>query len=186
MMREEKQKLREQIRRQMRAHDPEERQRSSAALVVALRADPAWRRFRRIFGFSPLSSEPDYTAALSTNQELYLPRIEEYALVFCRVELGFFSALPGTGARGVWEPPLDAPGVEPTTGDLILVPGRAFTRAGLRLGRGGGFYDRLLARHPGVPCWGLCFPWQIVPDLPVEPHDQKVHRVFAGGGSALG
>jgi 5-formyltetrahydrofolate cyclo-ligase len=60
--------------------------------------------------------------------------------------------------------------------DLIVVPALAFDRAGNRLGRGGGFYDRFLAQ-PGVRAvrCGLAFREQVVDELPAETHDRPVH-----------
>ena len=61
----------------------------------------------------------------------------------------------------------------------MLVPGLAFARDGARLGRGGGFYDRLLAgpqlRARRV---GVCFEVQIVEAMPLEEHDQRVDEVL--------
>jgi 5-formyltetrahydrofolate cyclo-ligase len=54
--------------------------------------------------------------------------------------------------------------------DLVLVPGIAFDLHGHRLGRGKGFYDRLLAEIRGVKC-GAAFDEQIAEKIPVEPHD---------------
>jgi len=56
--------------------------------------------------------------------------------------------------------------------DVALIPGLAFDDRGGRLGRGGGFYDRLL----GNPNWrgckiGVAWPWQVVSNVPREPHD---------------
>ncbi|MDP2691538.1 MAG: 5-formyltetrahydrofolate cyclo-ligase [bacterium] len=60
--------------------------------------------------------------------------------------------------------------------DLIFVPGLAFTHSGLRLGRGGGFYDRLLSGFKGVSV-GICFREQIKNALPKDEHDVLVDRV---------
>ncbi len=59
---------------------------------------------------------------------------------------------------------------------VILVAGLAFDRSGARLGRGGGWYDRVLShiKERGVPAIGVCFKCQLVPDVPCEPHDQRV------------
>lgn len=63
--------------------------------------------------------------------------------------------------------------------DAILVPGVAFTVEGDRLGRGGGYYDRLLARTPSeVVRIGICHRVQVVADLPVRPHDVRVHELM--------
>ena len=65
---------------------------------------------------------------------------------------------------------------------VVLVPGVAFTKTGLRIGRGGGFYDRFLARLLGLgearPVFvGVCFSEQIVDDLPCEAHDVPMDLV---------
>ena len=59
---------------------------------------------------------------------------------------------------------------------VVLVPGLAFDRSGRRLGRGGGWYDRVLShmKQRAVPIIGVCFECQLVPDVPCEPHDQRV------------
>jgi 5-formyltetrahydrofolate cyclo-ligase len=61
--------------------------------------------------------------------------------------------------------------------DLILVPGVAFDLQGRRLGRGKGYYDRLLAAVRGQTC-GVAFDEQIVHQVPVEPHDSDVNWIL--------
>ena len=56
--------------------------------------------------------------------------------------------------------------------DVWIVPGLAFSRSGARLGYGGGWYDRFLAKSdPSSISLGVAYPFQIVDDLPLEPHD---------------
>jgi 5-formyltetrahydrofolate cyclo-ligase len=63
--------------------------------------------------------------------------------------------------------------------DVVIVPGLAFTAAGDRLGQGGGWYDRFLAKlGPGATKIGVAFTPQIVDSLPVEPHDIRVDVVI--------
>ena len=70
--------------------------------------------------------------------------------------------------------------VLPPEVDLILVPGVAFTPAGQRCGRGGGFYDRLLASLPARACKvGVCFAEQVTEEVPREPHDVAVNVVIS-------
>ncbi len=62
--------------------------------------------------------------------------------------------------------------------DLILVPGLAFSQDRHRLGRGGGFFDRLLAgRAEKAFKLGLCFSFQVLPAVPVEGHDIVMNAV---------
>ena len=64
--------------------------------------------------------------------------------------------------------------------DLILVPGVAFDKSGNRLGRGKGYYDKVL-KQTGAYKLGVCFDFQLVERVPVEPHDVKMDRVVASG-----
>jgi len=65
--------------------------------------------------------------------------------------------------------------------DLVIVPGVAFDKKGNRLGRGKGYYDRFLKSLPqGTRRLGLAFNFQILPCLPVNPHDFSVNKtIFA-------
>ena len=84
------------------------------------------------------------------------------------------------GAFGVLEPRVESTrAVPPGEVDCAVVPGMAFDREGRRLGRGGGYFDRLLARlAPGVARVGLAFRCQVLDELPIADHDEPVHRVL--------
>jgi 5-formyltetrahydrofolate cyclo-ligase len=83
------------------------------------------------------------------------------------------------GPRGVLQP------VEPVRGtgtvaraDVVLVPALAVDVRGRRLGRGGGSYDRALARvGPQVPTIALLYDSELLPSVPAEEHDQAVRAV---------
>ncbi len=108
-------------------------------------------------------------------------------------ERGHTILLPETTPRGeilifrVWHPgcPMRAerfgtqcPEGPAGTPALIFVPLLAFDRAGHRLGYGGGYYDRTLAAHPGVPALGFGYAAQEVPAVPAEPHDRKLDAIY--------
>jgi len=59
----------------------------------------------------------------------------------------------------------------------MLVPGRAFTKDGKRIGRGSGYYDKLLSKDPHLQTIGVCFNCQIFEDLPQDEWDQKMDEV---------
>ncbi|MEZ4990455.1 MAG: 5-formyltetrahydrofolate cyclo-ligase [Saprospiraceae bacterium] len=62
--------------------------------------------------------------------------------------------------------------------DLIIVPGLAFDFHGNRLGYGGGYYDRFLPAHPEAYKTALCYSFQLMNNLPVEPHDIPLDSVL--------
>ena len=61
--------------------------------------------------------------------------------------------------------------------DFVLVPGVAFSPNGYRLGRGKGFYDKFLSKHP-LYTVGVCFREQFYLDIPFEPHDVPMNKVL--------
>jgi 5-formyltetrahydrofolate cyclo-ligase len=83
------------------------------------------------------------------------------------------------GAFGIMEPIATTP-IEPSEIDVMIVPGVAFTRNGARLGRGKGFYDKYLS-HKDFHAYtiGVCYPCQVVEDLPSEPHDQVLNQIVS-------
>ena len=71
----------------------------------------------------------------------------------------------------------------PFVPDFVLVPGLAFSRDGHRLGRGGGFYDRLLAgRARDAVKVGVCFALQLHEAIPSEVHDVVLDAVITDKG----
>ena len=82
-----------------------------------------------------------------------------------------------TGAYGI-EEPTGALFTDYDAIDFIVVPGVAFDRNGNRLGRGKGYYDRLLPRIPSAYKAGICFPFQIVEEVPAETFDIRMDEVI--------
>jgi len=79
------------------------------------------------------------------------------------------------GRRGLSEPTGERLGVEAVaSAGLILVPALAVDRAGHRMGRGGGSYDRALARTV-APAVALLHDGELIDEVPAEPHDRPVH-----------
>ena len=85
------------------------------------------------------------------------------------------------GPMNILEPAPEGDGrVSIVEGDVAvwIVPGLAFSRSGARLGYGGGWYDRFLAKSsPSSISLGVAYPFQIVDDLPLEPHDLPLSGV---------
>lgn len=98
-------------------------------------------------------------------KKFYLPRVNGVNLDILpyeqtRLELGAFHIEEPTGDETI----------EPEVIDLIVVPAVAYDRQGNRLGRGKGFYDRLLATTRATKV-GVGYEFQLIDELPAEPHD---------------
>ena len=110
---------------------------------------------------------------LAAGHEVLLP------ILYADNDLGWGIA-PGAadlvpGRLGLSEPPVDLGSDAIATADLVICPALAVARDGVRLGRGGGSYDRALARaRPGTPIWAAVYDSEIVEALPVDAHDHLV------------
>jgi 5-formyltetrahydrofolate cyclo-ligase len=78
------------------------------------------------------------------------------------------------GPFGLLQPDAEAEVLAP---QVLLVPLLGFTASGARIGQGGGHYDRWLAAHPGTIAIGMAWDSQLLPALPIEPHDQSLAAV---------
>ncbi len=112
---------------------------------------------------------------------LLLPRVEGSALTLHRIGDRARDLVPGTW--GIREPDEHVTVVEDARPAVVVLPGRAFDRAGGRLGRGGGFYDRLVPSLAGRPLRvGVARSVQLVDAVPSEPHDVLVDVVVTEHG----
>lgn len=121
-------------------------------------------------------------AEFPTEQIAVLARAKGKRVVYPKVEGRRIRFYDGgkmiSGFKGIMEPE-GGRVVNPQKGDLMLLPGLAFSWAGDRLGYGGGYYDRYLAICREQPYKiGLCYPCQLVPELPAEEHDIKMDEIL--------
>lgn len=139
--------LREEMRHRVRELTAEDRQSLSDEICERVLLMEPWQGAQRILLFSPLPSEPIITP---------LKLDCEARKVSCATV-----------------PPSPKPDFQlPESIDLVLVPALAFSQDRHRLGRGGGFFDRLLA-GPAANAFklGICFSFQLLDSIPSEPHD---------------
>jgi len=153
--------------------------RAAAALGAAerLASLPAWAAARTVALYAPVGAELDTAEiarrARAAGKRLAWPRLGPgaQAMEFAACEPEQLVA----GPFGTREPPSGIPALPPGELHLVLVPGVAFDAAGRRLGRGRGHYDATLAALPGATARvGLAFESQLVPAVPVEPHDARL------------
>lgn len=173
-----KSQLRREIRQRLAALDPAVRRRDSDRLTEWIAGSDGWRAGRAVLAFVAQASEPDLGPLLARGvaegRTLCVPR--------WNVESGGYEAalFPASGSWevgpfGVPEPGRSLPSVPWERLDLILVPGLAFDRLGWRLGRGRGYFDRILTQASSARRWGVAFDFQVVDRVPHEPHDVNVH-----------
>jgi len=184
---EQKQWQRLRGRSALTAFDPSKREPASARIRERLEALPAWREARRVALFAPFPAEPKpgwphAVLADGTEREVHFPRtvFSPPAITLHRVR-DASELRPVQAARGIvlLEPPPEAPEADYGALDAILVPGLAFDRLGYRLGRGGGFYDRLLERLPARTARiGLFFAVQELAEIVREPHDRRLDWII--------
>jgi 5-formyltetrahydrofolate cyclo-ligase len=178
--------LRRQIGAALAGMSPEKRRADSAKICAGLRELPLWQQAGSVLLFAPMPAEPDIwpllTEAMRAGKTAALPRfaaaIQNY--VAARVQ-----DLPGDvvpGHFGIREPAARCQEIPLSSFDLVLVPGVAFDQQGHRLGRGRGFYDRLLAEVRGVKC-GIAFAEQMAGKVPAGPLDVPLDLIVTPAGS---
>lgn len=186
----EKAALRQRMRGILRAIPPEDGARRSLALCDRLAGAPDLARARSVLLTLPLPGEADLTPLaqrlLDRGCAVCLARVDWDARTMTPVRIDSLSEGVVAGRHGVRQP---VGGVAVALGalDAILVPGLAFDLGGGRLGRGGGFFDRLLGEaRRGGRAWvcGAGFDCQIVDRVPGEAHDERLDAIASESGVA--
>jgi 5-formyltetrahydrofolate cyclo-ligase len=170
--------LRRLMRAQLARMTPAAAEAASESIRESIPSLPRWQDARAVAAYSALAGEPDIRPLDWTNKGVLLPRVDGENLVFHAVEN---ASQLRAGAFGLMEPdPGKCPVADINDAEIIFVPGLAFTADGTRLGRGRGYYDRLLAAlPPDILRVGVCFAGQIVDAIPSEPHDEEVDVVLS-------
>lgn len=130
---------------------------------------------RTVAIFAALPGEPDLLPLVKLHPERrwVLPKVRGETLSFHDVADPEHELI--SGAFGIREPRADSPLIPIPEIDVFLCPGLAFDLLGNRLGRGRGFYDRMLEMaRSGAHKLGVCFPFQLVDDTFPEPHDIRM------------
>lgn len=141
--------LRAEMLHELRQLTPEDRAVWSTAICRRVLEHDAWIKSAAVVLFSPMRGEPDIAP-----------------LAVAAHDAGKQVVIIPSNIRD------EATLQLPFAPEVIVVPGLAFSGDGHRLGRGGGFYDRLLAgRARGAFKFGVCFRFQLGPSIPHEQHD---------------
>jgi 5-formyltetrahydrofolate cyclo-ligase len=158
-MNDDKAALRNDMRHRLRELTAEDRQSFSEEICERVLEMTQWAEAQKIVLFNPLPSEPIITPLT----------------LDCKMRNLLCGTIPQS-------PKPEADLHLPDEIDLIIVPGLAFSVDRHRLGRGGGFFDRLLAgRAKNAFKLGICFSFQQVDHVPMEGHDVVMDAVVTGG-----
>ena len=170
--------LRRQIREQKRAMTEEQIVEKSKRLGELFLASDAYRNAKTIYGYLPYNQEVRTVAmleqAIRDGKRVAVPKCygDEMRFLFMedlsKVEKGY---------ANIPEPIADEPIADDETA-LVLMPGLAFDPQGHRIGYGGGFYDKFLAKEPNHPTLALCYDFQMVDHLETEEFDIPVDTVL--------
>jgi 5-formyltetrahydrofolate cyclo-ligase len=175
---ENKAEIRKQIRELKRAVPLEEKLRRSEGIMTQVERLPVFQEARVVLLYWSMTDEVQTHAFVERwykDKVLLLPCVDGDDLIL-RQYTGSDCMVAGE-QFGIGEPTGD----EYTDLDsvsLIIVPGVAFDRTGNRMGRGRGFYDRLLKSTPNATKIGVAFDFQMLDTIPTEPHDVKMDKVI--------
>ncbi len=174
-----KQEIRNAVRALKKQLSWPEIEEKSRLLAIRLQALPIYRKAEMIYGYWPINQEvrtlPILERALLDGKRIALPKVVQGEIRF--IEMRDLSRI-SRGFKGIPEPSDDAPEAADRFA-LVLMPGLAFDPQGHRIGYGGGYYDRFLAREPDHPTVALCYDFQVFPHLETEENDRPVDFVIS-------
>lgn len=161
----------------------EEQRRASLAVHAHVRAFAPYGKARSVMAYMACRGEIDLAPviadALARGKTLLLPRCEAPGIMTARrvTDLSQLAA----GMYGLMEPAKSCAVFPPEEIDLIFVPGTAFDASGGRLGQGGGYYDRFLARTGALRA-GVCHDFALTACVPAQAHDVRMDCILTPGG----
>lgn len=204
---EEKSSLRLQLRYSLSQVDARQRTYFDSTILSLLTNHIVWRESQSVYAYFPIAQEcnitPLFSLALQQHKSLYVPLPHIYPreaiqyvpsnslTYYCDTQYymapqGKITRVPIPRHLKYYSSYSDnivcsLSSIVRKNIAIILVPGLGFSVCGSRLGRGGGYYDRLLAitqRYSTITSIGICYSTQLVSDIPQESHDMKVDYIL--------
>lgn len=179
-----KKRVRAEMLRRLETIPPARRALEEELVTAAVQDAADWRRAGTVLLYRNLPGEMSTVGlangAWRAGKRVAMPRVTGPGQLELHA-VGAWSDLR-PGAFGIHEPAAGLRTVDPAAIDLAIVPAVAWARDGTRLGRGGGYYDRLVPRLRLA--WGIGFDVQVVRDVPAQAHDARVARVWHAAGLA--
>ncbi len=184
-IRRKKEEIRKEILRILRGQTHKERKELSRKIQEELVSSPEYKKAMTIMVYVSLPTEVGTETiigkGLETGKKVVVPFIEKGSNEITAAELKSITELV-KGPFGIKQPKEDAVReVSLKEIELVVIPGIAFDRKNMRLGRGKGYYDRFLSKPDlsSARTIGLAFNCQIVDALPQDPHDIPVKKVIS-------
>lgn len=181
---ERKKQIRAEIRATLAKLTPAQRRDKSRAINETILASDFFARARSVLFYAPTPQEVDVMpvarAALDARKRVCFPRVEWDTYGMHVVALDSLDGDAFAVRRHDIREPVGGHHVEPDEINLVLVPGVAFSTAGVRIGRGAGFYDRFLRKSPATRL-GVCFSEQIDESVKGEDHDVPMEAIVTDG-----
>lgn len=166
--------LRSQMRHQVRQLDPAVQREQSQLACRILNEQSVWRNARSVLFYAPINGEVDLwplvPEALDSGKTVCLPWFDVSTHAYQARRIRDIAIDIQIGHHGIREPVASCDSFALKGLDFILVPGVAFDNGGRRLGRGKGYYDRILSQVKGIKC-GVGWDVQVCSRIPVMPHD---------------
>jgi 5-formyltetrahydrofolate cyclo-ligase len=173
--------LRSEIRATLKSFPVEKRAADSVRLCAKLKEQFFFQSAATVLFFAPLPDEvevwPLLQEAFNLGKNAALPQFNAAAQNYVARRVQNLQSEIVPGQFQVREPKSSCAEIPLDKIDLVHVPGVAFDLRGNRLGRGKGFYDRLLAEIRGAKC-GVAFDEQVVKQVPVEESDAPVDFIL--------
>lgn len=176
---ERKKGLRQKMLAMGRALSANETESRSSSLKENILSLPEYKNAKKIMAFLAMKGESNLDGfirqALLDGKEVYIPVcLPERQMEAGRlIDMEHFEK----GPLGLRNLPAGYEVTSPESLDLVLIPGLAVSQEGIRLGMGAGYYDRYLARVPFEKRVAALWDFQVIPDIPSEPFDQKIAKI---------
>lgn len=174
-----KKELRQAIRERKRQFTQQQLDELSLSVISKLKEHPRFQKAQTILLYYSLPDEVCTHNLIDElkDKKIILPKvIDKENMILCEynspVDLskGAFNIMEPAGS--IFE--------SYDSIDLAVIPGMAFDARGNRLGRGKGYYDRTLSKLARVYKIGVCFPFQLVDEVPTEATDIKMDEILFG------
>lgn len=180
-----KKQIRKHVLTQRREMTSEEASEKSVRIFENVRKSAFYQNAKAVFAYVDMPRNHEVVTrsfieqAWKDGKKVAVPKCENGEMTFWYID--DWGQLE-SGMMGILEPITHCPGiVKPADGDedaLMIMPGVAFDGSRHRIGFGGGYYDKYLARHPKHPTIAAAFDFQVVDSVPAEETDIRPQAIM--------